>query len=112
MPLPGPCLLTATPIPGQPLITIGIIYVDDFPYWFESDDIEKWFETKMAKEFTVDFMGPVSYFLRCRYDRIQYQDGDLTLHMSQEGFPNAIVDKFETSEANLVVHTPPIRTEY
>jgi hypothetical protein len=89
----NPCLWKTTPTDGKDPVYVGL-YVDDFAYFSESDEQEQWFETEMKKLFTVDFMGPVSYFLGCRYDWIKQEDGSLSVHISQEGFVDAILERF------------------
>ena len=37
------CVFKATPIPGKPLIYLGL-YVDDFVYYSTSGELEEWFE--------------------------------------------------------------------
>jgi hypothetical protein len=70
------------------------LYVDDFGYFSDTDEQEQWFEAEMASRFKVDFMGPMNYFLGCRYDWIRQPDGSLSVHISQEGFVDAVLDKF------------------
>ena len=88
-----PCLWRTHPSDDTPPVFVGL-YVDDFGYFSTTDEQEKWFETEMQKRFTVEFMGPMSYFLGCRYDWIDHEDGSLSVHISQEGFLEAVLDKF------------------
>jgi len=53
----------------------------------------------------VEFMGPVSYFLGCRYVWTRHPDGELSVHISQEGFIDAILDKFGMTHCKSA-HTP------
>ena len=61
------CLWRTNPTDGTAPVYVGL-YVDDFVYFSESDEQEAWFEAAMKDRFTVDFMGPVDYFLGCRYE--------------------------------------------
>ena len=88
-----PCLWRTWPTDGSDPVWVGF-YVDDFGYFSLSDKQEKWFEEELKKRFTVDFMGPISFFLGCRYDWIDQADGTLSVHISQEGYVDAVLDKF------------------
>ena len=88
-----PCLWRTDPTNGQSPVFVGL-YVDDFGYFGETDEREAWFEQELKKRLTVDFMGPMTYFLGCRYDWIDHDDGTLSVHISQEGFADAVLDKF------------------
>lgn len=94
-----PCLFKAQPFQDEPPIYLGA-YVDDFKYHSASDRVENWFELEVKKHLTVDFMGPVSYFLGCRY--IWYKDENLgqCCHISQPGFIESMLNKFGLLECN------------
>jgi len=59
------------------------IYVDDFVYFSESNEVEKEFERKFGELTTVDFICTVSYFLRFQYSQTQ---DNLKVHVSQQAF--------------------------
>jgi hypothetical protein len=98
------CLWRTRPTDGTDPVFVGI-YVDDFAYFSESDEQEQWFEREMGARFTVDFMGVVNYFLGCRYDWITQPDGSLSVHISQEGFVDAVLERFGMSDC-WPAHTP------
>ena len=56
------CAFKCQPIPDKPPIHVGL-YVDDFIYWLESDEVEKWFENKLKSHVKADFKGDVNWFL-------------------------------------------------
>ena len=56
-----PCVFKFTPAEGKPPLYLGM-YVDDFIYFSESDDVEKAFETKFGNAITTTFEGEVSHF--------------------------------------------------
>eukprot|EP00531_Pseudo-nitzschia_arenysensis_P008906 CAMPEP_0116127296 /NCGR_PEP_ID=MMETSP0329-20121206/6769_1 /TAXON_ID=697910 /ORGANISM="Pseudo-nitzschia arenysensis, Strain B593" /LENGTH=2217 /DNA_ID=CAMNT_0003621395 /DNA_START=65 /DNA_END=6718 /DNA_ORIENTATION=- len=97
--LQDPCVFKCTPMPGKPPIYVGM-YVDDFIYFSESDQVEEWFETALGAELKVDFMGPVSWFLGCNYDWHKLPDGRLTCHISQQAFVEQLLEKFDMSECS------------
>ena len=95
-----PCLrMYEHPVHGK--LYVGI-YVDDFIYVGDNDSLENKFEKELAKHLTVDFMGTVDYFLGCRY--LWYHDELLgqCCHISQPGFIEQLLDKFNMSECNEV----------
>jgi len=66
------------------------LYVDDFVYFSESDEVEKEFERKFGELTTVDFMGTVSYFLRFQYRQTQ---DNLKVHVSQQAFSESLLQQ-------------------
>jgi len=96
-----PCLWRTCPDDGKSPVWVGL-HVDDFECFSETDEQELWFENEMKKSFTVDFMGPVSCFLGCRCDWIDQEDGSLSLHISQEGHVDAMLDKFGMTDCKRV----------
>jgi hypothetical protein len=92
-----PCLWRTHPTDGTAPVFVGI-YVDDFAYFSVDDAQERWFEREMNTRFKVDFMGDVNYFLGCRYDWIDEADGSLSVHISQEGFVDALLERYDMSD--------------
>ena len=96
-----PCIFIGNPIPGQAPIYVGC-YVDDFCYFSESDEVERWFETSLQSKLRVEFMGPVCWFLGAHFDWQHDVDGGLSVHLSQTGCIDTLVDRFGLTNANPV----------
>ena len=94
-----PCVLIGRATEDGPPIYVGV-YVDDFIYFSSDPESEKWFETALGKVLTVDFMGPVTYFLGCRYQWNRTPTGGLSLHVSQPGFTEQLLQKFNMADCN------------
>ena len=99
-----PCVLKCDPLSGEAPIYVGV-YVDNFIYFSASDKVEEWFESTLRSRLTVDFMGPVSYFLGCRYQWYRTENG-LAVHISQPGFVEQFLHKFNMHDCS------PAKTPY
>ena len=75
-------------------LTIGL-YVDDFVYFSESDEVERLFEKILSDQITVEFMGTVEWFLGIHFAWKQYSDGHLGVHMNQAGYAANLVERFD-----------------
>ena len=75
-------------------LTIGL-YVDDFVYFSESDEVERLFEKILADQIAVEFMGTVEWFLGIHFAWKQYPDGHLGVHMNQAGYAANLVERFD-----------------
>ena len=102
-----PCVLIATPLDGEPAIYVGV-YVDDFIYFSALSDVEAWFQKTLGTILTVDFMGPVAYFLGYRYQWTRQPSGGLSVHISQPGFTEQLLQKHQMDTC--VPSTTPYRS--
>ena len=69
-------------------------------YFSESDDVEQWFEAGLSSRLKVDFMGPVLWFLGCCYEWSRDEEGNLSVHISQEVYVNQLLDRFGMTDCN------------
>ena len=67
-------------------------YVDDFLYWSESDKAEAKFEKIMSDKLKLEFMGPVLWFLGCKYEWGESESGELTLSISQGAYTRLLLE--------------------
>jgi hypothetical protein len=70
-----PCLFVGSPVPGKPPLYLTI-YVDDFLYFSEDPEVERYFESSFAQKITVDFMGTAEFFLGIKFDWTLHSDGE------------------------------------
>ena len=96
-----PCVFYGKIDPNLPPIHVGL-YVDDFKYFSISDETEELFENIMSSKCTVDFMGEVSWFLGCKYEWEDLDDGRLTVSITQTAKTESILDEHGMSECNSV----------
>ena len=96
-----PCVLVGRPFPDEDPVYVGV-YVDDFIYFSASTKSETWFEESLGKLLTVDFMGAVTYFLGCRYQWFKTANDGIGVHISQPGFVERLLEKFNMHECNAV----------
>ena len=94
-----PCVLVGKPFEDEAPVYVGV-YVDDFIYVSASDKTEKWFEESLGKLLTVDFMGAVTYFLGCRYQWFKTKNNGMGVHISQPGFVERLLEKFNMQDCN------------
>lgn len=78
------------------------IYVDDFLYFSEDSEVERYFESALAQKITVDFMGNAEFFLG-----IKFEPDSVDCRLSQEAYANTIVDELSLSAANTNTHSSP-----
>ena len=64
--LNAPCVFKGEITPGRAPLYLGI-YVDDFVYFSEDDEVEETFKTKLTNLTLVDFMGKVTHFLGIKF---------------------------------------------
>jgi deoxyuridine 5'-triphosphate nucleotidohydrolase len=81
----SPCLFYGTIIKGQPPIYLGL-YVDDFIYYSQSDEVEKQFEADFQSKLDMELSGQVSHFLGINFKTKKHQDGHVSILLSQEAF--------------------------
>ena len=86
----SPCVFHGELIPGQPPIYLGL-YVDDFIYFSESDQVKQEFETRLAKHTPVDFMGKVSHFVGVKFQWTETPT-KLSVHLSQQAFTENLIE--------------------
>ena len=87
----------ATPIPGKPLIYLGL-YVENFVYYSTSDEFEEWFEQGLQSKVKIDFMGTVSWFLEQVYEWFITSNNQVTCHISQEAFVEQLLERNKLME--------------
>ena len=81
----SPCIFYGTLIKGQPPLFLGL-YVDDFLYFSESEEVENVFQKRFGAEIDTDFNGQIGYFLGINFDCTKHDDDNVTIHLSQEAF--------------------------
>jgi hypothetical protein len=67
---------------GEPPLYLGV-YVDDFMYFSDSDEVERAFGQSFSLEFQVDFMGDVAWFLGKCYDWQRTEDDQVSVAITQ-----------------------------
>ena len=55
---------------GQKLVVL--YYVDDFVYWYTSEELGKWFVDTLGDRFHVKFLGYANWFMSIRISQIRY----------------------------------------
>jgi hypothetical protein len=85
--------------PNDP-IYVGC-YVDGFIYFSTDSRVEDWFEASLASRISVEFMGPVCWFLGISFYWNVTPEG-MWVHLSQAGFVHALLLKYELDRVNAV----------
>ena len=89
-PLPNaPCILTGEIIPGAKPLYLGL-YVDDFIYFSEDEEVEKAFKHKFSQLTKVDFLRTVSHFLGIR-SQWRKENNNVRVHLSQQAFSEQLI---------------------
>ena len=86
------------------------LYVDDFVYFSEDDEVEKRFERLLAKKIKVDFMGTVNWFLGTHFEWADHADGGLSAHLSQSAYAQNIVERLKLDQTNFNPKATPYRS--
>jgi hypothetical protein len=88
--------------PGYPNNPIYVgCYVDHFIYFSTDRRVEEWFEASLASCISVEFMGPVCWFLGIYFLWGTSSNG-MWVHLLQAGFVHALLLKYELDRANAV----------
>lgn len=72
-------------------ITLGL-YVDDFVYFLESDDVERKFDRILREQVRVDFMGVVEWFLGTHF-LWHVTPSTVKVHLNQAGYAANLVER-------------------
>jgi hypothetical protein len=104
-----PCVFFGNPIPGKPPLYL-ILYVDDFVYFSEDDDVESYFQQALQAKISVDFMGDAEWFIGMKFDWARSLDGHVDCRISQEAYIQEIVSELGQSNANSSPLMTPFRS--
>ncbi len=111
-----PCLFhgvpstTASPAsPSDTPLTVGL-YVDDMVYYSTDDSIEERFETILASQFKISFMGVVNWFLGTHFTWLDLDDGNISVHLSQVAFAQNVVKRYRQQHINVNPRATPYRS--
>jgi len=105
----SPCLFFGQVIPGQPPIYVGI-YVDDIIYFSTSDAVEQKFEELLGSLVSVDFMGQVSNFLGIEFTLHFHDDGNLSVHLTQQSFAENLIESMGYADLSISTYVTPYRS--
>ncbi len=111
-----PCLFHGVPSssnhPAQPNdapLTVGL-YVDDMVYFSDDDTIENRFESILASNFKISFMGVVNWFLGTHFTWFDHPDGNVSVHLSQMAFAQNLVERYGQQNCNVNPRASPYRS--
>eukprot|EP00984_Skeletonema_dohrnii_P019485 scaffold9319_cov84-Skeletonema_dohrnii-CCMP3373.AAC.1 len=93
----------------EPPLHLGI-YMDDFVYFSESDEVERRFERLLASKIKVDFMGTVNWFIGSHFEWADHADGALSVHISQSAYAQHLVERYKLDSSNYNPHATPYRS--
>jgi len=105
-----PCVFVGSPVPGKPPLYL-VIYVDDFLYFSEDPEVERYFEASLAQKITVDYMGNAEFFLGIKFDW-NITSTSVDCRLSQEAYATTIVDELGLSASNTNSHSSPYRAGF
>lgn len=100
-----PCVFVGSPIPGKRPLYLTI-YVDDFLYFSEDPDVERYFELALAQKIKVDYMGNAEFFLGIKFDWT-VTIASVDCRISQEACAISILDELGLSAASSNPHCTP-----
>ena len=103
------CLFVGDIIPGRPPLYLAL-YVDDLVYFSADPLVEQKFEQDLASRVNVDFMGEADYYLGTHFDWRRDSDGNVTCHLSQEGYAQMMVDAMGLQDATTSNKMTPYRS--
>ena len=105
----SPCIFSGKLFPDQPPIYVGI-YVDDVIYFSESRQVEQHFEEAFKSKIDIEFNGQIGFFLGINHTCIRHDDGNVSIHMSQEAFIDSIANIANLSDPNMSYPKTPYRS--
>ncbi len=86
----SPCIFYGTLIEGEPPLYLGL-YVDDFIYFSESQEVETHFEKSFKSKMPMTFNSEISYFLGINFTCKRHKDGHVSIMLDQESFVDTVV---------------------
>jgi hypothetical protein len=96
-----PCVFTGRLIEGEPPLYLGV-YVDDFTYFSDSNEVKRAFKQALSVELQVDFMGDVAWFLGKCYNWQRTEDNQLTVSITQTAKIESMLEDFDLVDCNAV----------
>ena len=104
-----PCYFVGEPLPGHPPIHV-VLYVDDFIYFSESDQVEAHFEHLLKEKCVVDFMGTVDYFLGVRFDWNTTNKNNISCKLVQQVYIESLIHKMDLADCRIDPSMTPYRS--
>ena len=98
-------------IKGHPPIYIGL-YVDDFIYFSDSDEVEKKFEEQFGSQVKTTFDGDITHFLGINFTCVRHSTDDVSIHLSQEAFIDTLLVKAGLDGPECATAPTPYRSGY
>lgn len=105
------CIFKGTPIPGQPPIYLGL-YVDDFIFFSESDEVEKYFQQKFGEKVKTTFESQVDHFLGLTFHCKRHSDNNISIRLSQEPFIENLLERTQMDGPEVYTVPTPYRSGY
>lgn len=107
----APCILTGNIIPHKAPLYVGM-YVDDFLYFSTDPTVEQAFEQMITTKtnLQVDFNGPLHHFLGIKFSHIKHDDGNLTIHLSQEADIQQLLQDNNMHTSSTITKPTPYRS--
>jgi hypothetical protein len=78
------------------------VYVNDFTYFSESDEVEPVFEAALSSKLQIDWMGEVGWFLSKAYELEHLDDGRLCVTITQTAKIESMLDDLGMTDCNPV----------
>ena len=107
----SPNIFSGVLLPGKPPLYLGL-FVDDFIYYSESDEVEKEFERNFGSKMKMEFNGPLDYFLGINFDCKQSPDGEVSILMTQEAFVDQLLTMTNLHDPSVNPVTTPYRSGF
>ncbi len=105
----SPCIFVGNLVEGGPPIYVGI-YVDNIIYFSSSDEVERYFESRLSEIGDVDFMVKVSHFLGIEFTWNELPDGHLSVSLTQQSFIESLLDSLNISIEGISTYSSPYRS--
>jgi Reverse transcriptase (RNA-dependent DNA polymerase). len=88
------------------------MYVDNFIYFSTDPEVEQAFEQSIPSKtnLQVDFNGPLHHFLGIKFTHTQHDDGNLTIHLSQEADVHQLLQDNNMHTSTTITKPTPYRS--
>ena len=107
----SPCIFFGDLIPGQPRLYLGL-YVDDMIFFSESDEVEAKFQKDFGAKLDTTFNDQIDFFLGLQFTHRRYNDGHLTIKLSQTAFTENLIDSAGLLDDSVNSVTTPYRSGF
>ena len=91
---------------------LSAIYVDNFIFFSESDEVEEYFQQKFGEKVKTTFESQVDHFLGLTFHCTRHSDNNISIRLSQEPFIDNLLERTQLDGPDVHTVPTPYRSGY